>query len=131
MVQKRSTGWVGWIYFASVLMMLAGGLNIIAGLTGIFNGDFYASVNGQLLVLDYSSWGWIHLLLGAAVLAAGMALLTGQTWGRVVAVILVIFSMLANAAFLPVYPWWSAIVLAIDAIVLYAITMHGNEVQTN
>lgn len=129
MVEKRSTGWVGWIYFASVLMMLAGGLNIIAGLTGIFNGDFYASVNGHLIVFDYTTWGWIHLAVGAVVLAAGIGLLTGQLWARLAAAIVVVISIFANVAFLPVYPWWSTIVLIIDALVLYAITMHGDEVR--
>lgn len=129
MVEKRSTGWVGWIYFASILMMLAGGLNIIAGLTGIFNGDFYASVNGHLIVFDYTTWGWIHLAVGAVVLAAGIGLLTGQLWARLAAAIVVVISIFANVAFLPVYPWWSTIVLIIDALVLYAITMHGDEVR--
>lgn len=130
MVERRSTAWVGWIYFASVLMILAGGLNIIAGLTGIFNGDFYASVNGHLIVFDYSTWGWIHLILGAGVLAAGIGLIQGQTWARVTATVVVVISMLANIAFLPVYPWWSTIVLVIDALVLYAVTMHGDEVRS-
>lgn len=129
MVERKSTGWVGWIFFASALMMLAGGLNILAGLTGIFNGNFYASVGGELVIFNYVTWGWIHLLLGIVVLAAGVALLAGKTWARLVAVLLAIVSLLAHVAFLPVYPWWSTIIIVIDALILYAVTMHGDEVR--
>lgn len=99
MVERKSTGWVGWIFFASALMMLAGGLNILAGLTGIFNGNFYASTGGELIVFNYASWGWIHLLLGVAVLAAGTALLAGKTWARIVAAVLAVVSIVAHVAF--------------------------------
>ena len=129
MVERKSTGWVGWIFFASALMMLAGGLNILAGLTGIFNGNFYASTGGELMVFNYASWGWIHLLLGVAVLAAGTALLAGRTWARIVAAVLAVISIVAHVAFLPAYPWWSAIAIVIDALILYAVTMHGDEVR--
>ena len=110
-------------------MMLAGGLNILAGLTGIFNGNFYASTGGELMVFNYASWGWIHLLLGVAVLAAGTALLAGRTWARIVAAVLAVISIVAHVAFLPAYPWWSAIAIVIDALILYAVTMHGDEVR--
>ncbi len=128
MVKQHSTGWVGWIYFASVLLLLGGGLQIIAGLTGIFNGNFYEVANGTLLVFDYGTWGWIHLILGVALLAAGAGLMTGQGWARVVATIIVVMSIIGNIAFLPIYPWWSLIALIIDAFVVYAVTIHGDEV---
>jgi hypothetical protein len=129
MVNKQSTGWVGWIFFASIMMMLAGGVSIVAGLTGIFNGDFYASLNGQLVVFDYTTWGWVHLLLGVGVILAGISLLAGKLWAQVAVITLAVLSAFGNIAFLPVYPWWSSIALVIDLLVIYAVTMHGDEVR--
>lgn len=129
MVTQRSTGWVGWIYYASIMMVLAGTLNILAGVVGIFNGNFYASLNGQLIAFDYGTWGWIHLLLGLAVVATGVGLITGKYWARIVGMALIVISIVANVAFLPVYPWWSTIVLIVDGLVLYAIAMHSDEVR--
>lgn len=128
-VKQEPTGWVGWIYFASVLLMLTGALHILAGLTGIFNSDFYVAVNGQLLVFGYMSWGWAHLLIGAAALGIGVGLATGRYWARIAGMAIVVVSIVANVAFLPVYPWWSTIALIVDALVLYAIALHSDEVR--
>lgn len=127
--QQTPTGWVGWIYFASVLLMLNGALHILAGLTGIFNSDFYIAVNGQLLVFDYMTWGWAHLLIGAATLAIGVGLATGRYWARVASMAIVVVSIVANVAFLPVYPWWSTIALIVDVLILYSIALHSDEVR--
>ena len=130
MVRRQATGWVGWIYFASALMMLGGGLQIIAGLTGIFNGNFYVvSQTGQLLVFNYATWGWIHLLIGIGVLAAGIGLWTGNLWARLAAIFLVVLAALSHLVFISAYPWWSISLLVIDGLVLYALTMHGDEVN--
>lgn len=129
MVKQEPTGWVGWIYFASVLLMLNGALHILAGLTGIFNSDFYVAVNGQLLIFDYMSWGWAHLLIGVAALAVGVSLATGRYWARVAGMAIVVVSIVANVAFLPVYPWWSVIALIVDSLILYAIALHSEELR--
>lgn len=130
MVRRQATGWVGWIYFASALMLLGGGLQIIAGLTGIFNGNFYVvAQSGQLLVFNYATWGWIHLLLGIGIIAAGIGLWTGNLWARLAAILLVVLALLSHLVFISAYPWWSISLLIIDGLVLYALTMHGDEVN--
>lgn len=129
MAEKGSTGWVGWVYFAGALLLLNGGIQVVAGLTGIFNGNFYASVNGHLIAFNYGTWGWIHLLLGLVVIAAGIGVISGQTWARVVAIFAVIVAALSHFSFLSVYPLWSIVLLIIDALVIYALTMHGGEVK--
>jgi hypothetical protein len=123
------SGWVGWIFFAATMLMLLGGLQIISGLVAIFNSEFYVVTANNLIVLNLTAWGWIHMGIGAVLIAAGLGLVTGQTWARIVAVAAAVVSALANLSFLPVYPVWSIIALTIDAFVIYAVTMHGNEVK--
>lgn len=122
------TGWVGWIYFAAFMVLLAGIFQLISGFAAVLSPDFYKVQNGSLVVFDLTTWGWIHMLLGILLLCAGTALFSGKTWARVVAVILAMLNLLAQFAFLSEYPLWSIIIIAVDVLVIYALTVHGREV---
>ena len=127
--RNQPTGWVGWIYFASLMMMLVGGFQAIAGLVALFKDDFYLVTAKNLLVFDYSTWGWIHLLMGIVIFMAGVALMNGATWARMVGILLAGFSLFANMAFLSAYPLWSILMIVVDILVIYALTVHGDEAQ--
>ena len=128
-VRQEVTGWVGWIYFAGFMMLLIGFFQSILGLTALLNNQFYLSLHGRLLVWNYTAWGWIHLIFGVIILLAGMSLFTGSTWTRVVAVILTTLNLMAQFAFVSVYPVWSIIMMVIDVLILYALTVHGGELK--
>jgi len=117
----------GFIVFAGVMMIMAGGFQALAGLVAIFENEFYAATRNYLLKFDATSWGWIHLLIGLAVLFAGFAVLSGQTWGRVVGITLAVLSAIANFAFIPYYPFWSILIIALDVFVIWALTAHGRD----
>ena len=124
----KVTGWVGWVYFAAFMVLLAGIFQLVSGFAALLSPDYYRVVNGSLLVLDLTTWGWIHMLLGIALLCAGTALFSGKTWARVVAIILALLNLLAQFAFLSEYPIWSIIIIVVDVLVIYALTVHGREV---
>lgn len=130
MPKNQPTAWVGWIYFASVMMMLVGGLQIMAGLVAIFKDNYYVVTQNQLLVFDFTTWGWAYLAIGILIFAAGLAVMFGKTWGMVVGTILAVISILSNLAFMSAYPLWSIVAIVIDLLVIYALTMHGSEVRT-
>ena len=70
---------------------------------------------------DVTAWGWIHLLLGVLVAVAGWAVFSGKLWGRMVGIVLASLSLIANFVFLPHYPLWSIIVIALDVAVIAAL----------
>jgi hypothetical protein len=123
------TGWVGWGYFAAYMMMLLGSLQAIAGLAGIFKDNYYVVAENHLLVFNYKTWGWINLILGIIIFMAGLELLRGAMWARLLAVILAILSFVANAGFVNAYPIWSIIMMTVDVFVIYALTVHGAEMR--
>lgn len=125
--KAEPTAWVGWSYFAGTLLLLGGGMQVIAGLAGIFSDTFYRSVNGTTLAFDFTTWGWIHLGLGVILMLAGVGVYAGKTWARLVATFLAVLSMLAHMAFLSAYPLWSLVAIVVDGFVIYALTMHGDE----
>lgn len=127
MPQKQVTGWVGWVYFASAMMLLVGSMQVIAGLVALFKDDFYVVAENGLLAFDYTTWGWGHLVIGVFLVAAALAVAAGRVWGRTVGVLLAVVSALANISFLSAYPVWSIIAIIVNVLVIYALTVHGNE----
>lgn len=126
---KQVTGWVGWIYFAGFLLLLEGFFQIIAGLVALLNDEFYTVVKDTLVVFDVTTWGWIHLILGLAIVAVGTSIFSGHLWARVVAIILVTLNILAQFTFVSAYPIWSTFSIIVGVLVVYALTVHGGETE--
>jgi hypothetical protein len=124
------TGWTGWIVFASFMMFMLGTFQVIQGLVAIFDDDYYAvTANGLLLNVDFTAWGWVHLLLGLLIIAAGAGLVAGNMAARILAVGLAGLSAIVNLVFIEAKPIWSMIVIAIDVLVIYSVTVHGRELR--
>jgi hypothetical protein len=119
----------GFALFAALMMIMAGCFQAFIGLIAIFENEFYVATRNYLFELDATTWGWIHLLMGVIVGLAGMALLAGQTWGRVVGIILAVLSAIANFLFIPYYPVWSLLIIALDVFVIWALAAHGRELR--
>ncbi|OLB79989.1 MAG: hypothetical protein AUI14_08780 [Actinobacteria bacterium 13_2_20CM_2_71_6] len=126
--RNEPTGWLGWLLFAGVMLILLGTFQAMLGLVALFNDDFFvAHRNGQLVLTDYTTWGWIHLLLAVIAFSTGLGLMFGQLWARISGVILCVANVLISLAFLGAYPWWAAMLIAFSVITAYAIIAHGRE----
>jgi hypothetical protein len=126
----RTTAWVGGVVFAALMLMTTGFFNIVAGLGALIGpDDAYIDTQVGLLILDIEAWGWIHLILGISLLVIGGCLAAGQTWALVAAVILVSLNLLTQFIILPAQPWWSVIIIVIDALILWALVAHGDETK--
>ncbi|MCE7004405.1 hypothetical protein LWC34_16395 [Kibdelosporangium philippinense] len=124
---SRITMWSGWIWFAAIVMVLTGVFNAVEGLVALLNRAFYVTNGEDLVVLNLTTWGWVHLLIGLLVGAAGLALLTGAAWARVVAVAIASVNAIAQVTFISAYPVWSTIVIALSVLVIWAIVVHGRD----
>ena len=122
---NRSTepsGWVtGGVVFAGVMMIVIGVFQAIAGLAAIIDDDFFVVTRNYTFDIDTTAWGWIHLIVGIVVALAGFYLFTGSTWARVVGITLAIVSAIANFFFIPYYPFWSILIIALDVWVIWAL----------
>jgi hypothetical protein len=126
--EKRSGAAVGFTMFAGVLMVTIGIWHAIAGFAGIIEGEFYTVTPNYILEFDAATWGWIHLVAGVVIALAGVGLFSGALWARTIGVLLAIVSMIANFAFIPVYPLWSIALIALNIGVIWALTVHGRDV---
>ena len=128
---RERTAWVGMVVFAAVMLLMLGSFQIIEGIVALVRDDYYlVTRNGLVLDLDYTVWGWTHLLIGLVAVCTGIGVMLGQTWARVLGIIIAVISALANIAFLSAYPVWSTIIIAMDVLVIYALAVHGREIQS-
>ncbi|ACQ79014.1 conserved hypothetical protein [Beutenbergia cavernae DSM 12333] len=127
---RRVTAWVGWIWFAGLMILTSGVLNVLYGFAAVLGPDnAVVDAGASLVVLDVQGWGWTHLILGVLLVLVGICVMAGQTWARVGAIVLVTLNLIAQFVWLPVQPWWSIIVIAIDLLVLWALVVHGHEAR--
>jgi hypothetical protein len=127
-MERKSSWAIGFAMFAAVMLMIGGSFQIMAGLAGIFENEFYVRTPNYFLEFDASAWGWIHLIWGVLVLIGGFGVLQGSLWGRTLGVIAAAGSMLVNFAFIPLYPVWSIIMIAVAIGVIWALTAHGRDI---
>jgi hypothetical protein len=118
---------VGWIAFAAIMMLVVGLFNVIDGIAAIASNKVFISGSGGAVVLDVTAWGWVHLVIGLLVAVVGYFLLQGASWATYAAIVLVIVNMLTQMMFLPAYPLWSIMIIALDSFVLWALIVHGDE----
>jgi hypothetical protein len=127
---REMSGWVGWIVFAAVILMVNGTFNAIQGLSALIRDDAYwVTQGGEVLTFNITGWGWIHLLLGIASIFVGYLLLKGSTFARVLGIALVSLNLIAQFAYLPLYPFWGMVGIAVGFFVLYALIVHGGELK--
>jgi vacuolar-type H+-ATPase subunit I/STV1 len=126
---SEPSGWaVGWTYFAGMMMILIGFFHVIAGFVAIVNDQFYVATKEYIFQFDTSTWGWIHLILGVVVLLAGFGLFSGSVAARTVGTIVALISATAAFAWLPYFPVWAIVIIAVAVSVIWALTTHGRDV---
>jgi hypothetical protein len=126
--ERKATGWIWVLYFTAAILFMLGAFQALIGLAAILNDAAFAyDQAGMPVSVDLSAWGWIHLILGVLALAACVGIARGKMWARVIAVGVAVLSAIANLLFLPANPFGSAILIGLDVLVIYAVTVHGGE----
>ena len=121
---------VGWAGFAGVMLVMIGIFDVIQGLVALFNDEFFVVTEGWVFEFDITTWGWIQLILGVVLLASGIGIFSGNVAARTVGVITAGLAAIANFAWLPYYPIWSIIVIAICVAIIWALTAHGRDIAS-
>ena len=130
MTDTTVTGWTGWGVFASVLLLIAGIFDLMFGLAAVIGPNTTVVVaETGLFAVDVAAWGWWHIIAGIALIILSFFLYRGATWARVIAIIIVIINAVGQLTLLSVQPWWSLIILAVDVLIIYALTVHGRELK--
>ena len=118
---------VGTTITAAIILIIGGICHAMEGVVGLATNEFYVSTQNWLFKFDVTTWGWIHILVGAIAVLAGIGLFSGAVWARTVAVAIAAVSILVNFVWLPYYPVWAILIIAFDMFVIWALTAHGRD----
>jgi hypothetical protein len=115
----------GWVAFAGSYMMIAGMLNLIWGITALSKEAYFR--DGGLLLSSLTTWGWIAVVVAAIQITAGGLLFARKVGGVIMALVISMSAMLVNFLSIGAYPVWSIVAIVCNALVLWAVTVHGND----
>ncbi|MFG2043588.1 hypothetical protein [Dactylosporangium sp. NPDC048998] len=123
------TAWAGLVLFAGAMLIVVGAVNVIEGIVALANARHVVVTEDTLYFFNISGWGWTVLVLGVLLLAVGIGVLTAQTWARVAAIVVVAVHAVVQVLWIAAYPVWSILMLALDTVILYALTARWEEVR--
>ena len=124
--EPPASGWaVGGLVFAATVMMIIGMFQVIAGLVAIIDDEFFVVTRNYTFDLDTTAWGWLHLIIGIAVLITGFGLFSRSAWAGVTTIFLAALTAVENFFFIPYYPFWSILVIALAIWVIWSVTRPG------
>jgi hypothetical protein len=124
----RAASGIGWKMFAGLMIIMAGAFNVGDGLVAITDHGYFAKAGGtdQLPISnDLKTWGWIVFAWGLLLIVSGGLIFAGNQFGRVVGLVAAIGNAITQLGFLAHYPYWSAIIILVDILVIYALAVHG------
>ncbi|AKJ09272.1 membrane protein [Streptomyces incarnatus] len=121
--------WAGGLTaFAGVMLLLAGLLGIFRGIMAIAQDNVFVTTPNYVFKFDLTSWGWIHLVLGAIAVIVSFGLFTPSMWARVAGVAIAGLVIIANFLSLPYYPVWSVVMIALSGFIIWALcVVQGRE----
>jgi len=128
---KTGGAWTGWVGFAGIVMIVIGGLNVVEGLIAVIRGQYYVLTADQILLVDFRTWGWILIVWGVIVALAGCGLLAASAWARWFTIIVAGLNIFIQLGFVGSsrYPLWALVVLALNIVVFYALTVRWDEAK--
>ncbi|WKD31510.1 DUF7144 family membrane protein [Streptomyces xanthophaeus] len=123
--QSQPSAWTaptsGTTITAGALMVFAGAMAIFEGIASLARDDLIVVTRHYVFEWSVTGWGWVHLILGIALVLAGCAVFTGALWARFFGVAIAGLGAIANFLWLPYYPWWAVILIAVNLFVVWAL----------
>lgn len=121
---------VGWVFFAGILLLILGTVNVIEGIAAIGNAHFFVA-NANYIAGSLNTWGWIVLCIGAAQALIGVGVIAGNQFSRWAGVAILALNSIAQLLMMPAYPFWSLAVFALDIVAAYGLIVYGGRLEAN
>ena len=115
----------GLVLFASILLLVIGFFNMIYGIAAIANSHVFVA-GAHYVIGDLRAWGWVTLILSVLQLIAAGGVLMGNQLARWFAVAVLGLNAIDMMFFLPAYPFWALIIIAVDVVALYGLCAYGS-----
>jgi hypothetical protein len=119
--------WAAWVNFAAIVMILLGALNGFQGFLALLKDSYFQVSHNHSSLVSYDAWGAILIVWGGIMMLLGAALYARKGWARIIAIFVVLLDVIVQFGFFPNFPLLSLTLIAIDMVVLYALTARWQE----
>jgi hypothetical protein len=116
---------LGWMIFAWVMLLTAGVMNIVQGVTALAKTSFWTDYGAVYVTGDLRTWGWILLIWGIVILIGAASVYRGGQFGRWIGIFAAALNMIMQLVFIPAYPFWALTIMVLDVLVIYALAVYG------
>ena len=116
--------------FAGIMLIIGGAFEALQAIAAIVNDKYLVVLPNYVYAFDLTVWGWIHLLIGLALVAIGISLLMGQGWARMAGIVVAALAAVINFTWLPYSPLWAIVLIAIDILVIWALISSRQQAKT-
>ena len=113
------------VVFAAVLLGVVGIFNLIDGIAAVARSHIFIA-NAHYVIGDLRAWGWVALILGALQVLAALGVLAGNQAARWFAVAVIGLNAINQMFFIPAYPFWSLMIIAVDVVALWGLCAYGS-----
>jgi hypothetical protein len=122
----QPSGWaVGFTVFAATMMVIAGALQFLEGLAAVMKDVYFVVGDNYAFKIDTTAYGWTHIVIGLALVVVGVGVFLGQAWARWTGIVITGVAMMANFLFIPYYPLWAIVLIALDLAVIWALSQRA------
>jgi hypothetical protein len=117
----------GWISFIAVVLLVVGSLDALWGLAAILNNEVVVVGGHGAIVADLTTWGWVQLILGSAMILTGIGLFAENTAARIAAIFFVAVNCVVQIVWFPAAPLWAFLMIILDITIIYQLTARWGE----
>ena len=123
----------GWLTFSAVVLITTGIMRVIDAIWAFgYHGAIPYSLHGALLGHSLKTYGWIWLIIGIILIAAGASLFgpsdrPSAEVSRWVGIVAAALAAISAIFVIPYYPVWSLIYIAIAVMVIYGLAARYGE----
>jgi hypothetical protein len=114
----------GWVAFAGTMILIGGALNVIEGIAAIGKANFFVN-DAHYVISNLSTWGWVHLFLGIALVLAGLGIFNRTPFAVWFGVAVASVNAVTQMILLPAYPFWSLAIFSLDILAVYGLLAYG------
>ncbi|MEE3851589.1 hypothetical protein VZC37_14685 [Gordonia sp. LSe1-13] len=111
---------------AAILLLVGGIIELLQGISAVAEDELFVVGPEYVYKMDLTTWGWIHIVVAIIAIAIAVGMFTGAAWARVGAICIASLSIILNFLWLPYFPWWSILVIAVDIVIIWAVATWRN-----
>jgi hypothetical protein len=127
-VPRTTSTWAtGLSLFAATMMIVIGFCQALAGIAAIIQDEVYLTTPNYVYNIDLTGWGWVHVALAVVLVITGIGVIYGYLWARIGGILVAGLAIIGNFMFIPYYPLWSLVLIALDVTVIWALASRRYE----